>query len=78
MERVRRSREGELELGEYLQQIVGIVESFHAAKTWLGNLTLSSFRKTSAFGGEVRLVDFNLVGAVADHEKMGFAHRDSY
>jgi hypothetical protein len=45
---------------------------------WLGNLSLSSFRRTSAFDEGVRLVDINLNNQVGEYEKMGFAHRDSF
>jgi hypothetical protein len=45
---------------------------------WLGNLSFSSFRRLSAFESSVRLVDFNLGGAVGEGEKVGFAHREGY
>lgn len=50
---------------------------FHRMKTWLGNLTPSSFRRVSAFSDELRLVDVNLHNQVGEHEKMGFAHKES-
>lgn len=59
-------------------QIVKIVSEFHRLKVWLGNLNLSSFKRTSAFEEEIRLVDFNLYNQVNEHEKMGFAHKDSF
>lgn len=58
-------------------QVHKIVGEFHRMKVWLGNLTPSSFRRVSAFGEELRLVDINLNNQVGEHERMGFAHRDS-
>lgn len=59
-------------------QIVKTVAEFHRMKVWLGNLNLSSFRRASAFAEEMRLVDINLHKQVGEHEKMGFAHKDSF
>ena len=60
-----------------MSEVYDLIISFHQAGIYLGNLTFSSFREESVFGGSVRLVDFNMKGEVGEYQMTGFAHQNN-